>query len=107
MGIDWDKMLLAPVVGVFGEAVIYTPAGGVPFQFTGVYDEANKDLNLAGGMGVNTSIPIVSGRMAQFPTPPLQGDQLLIVRTGDLFVVKDIDADGHGSVKLELNYIGP
>jgi hypothetical protein len=107
MAIDWDKCLLGPVVGVFGEKVMYTPAGGVAFPIWAVYDEANKDLSLAGGMGVNTSSPIVSGRVAEFLTPPKQGDTLMIVRTGDVFVVSDPDLDGHGSFKLELNYIGP
>ena len=105
MAIDWDKMLLAPVVGVFGEPVIYIPMAGAPYSMNMVYDEANKDMTLADGMGVNTSKPIVSGRLLLFQAPPLQRDQVKIVRTGETFVVKDVDTDGHGSVKLELNFV--
>lgn len=101
--IDWDKMVLAPTVGVFGEAITYMPADGEPFAITGVYDEGNRDLHLAGGMGMNSSNPLVGARMAEFPVAPLQGDQLLVVRTGELFDVKDVNEDGKGGVTLALN----
>src|SRR5471030_969700 len=107
MGIDWDAMVIAPLVGIFGEDVIYTSAGGPPFPISLVYDEGNKDLDLAGGTGVNTSNPIVSGRLADFLVPPAQGDTLLIVGTGETFIVKDVESDGKGAVKLPLNYAGP
>jgi hypothetical protein len=107
MAIDWDAMVLAPLVGVFGEPVLYTPAGGAPFIVSMVCDEGNKDINLAGGMGVNSSNPVVSGRLAQFSMPPLQGDTLLIVRTGESFKVADVEADGKGGVKLPLSFMGP
>lgn len=107
MSIDWDALVIAPTVGVFGDDVIYTPVGGAAFPITLVYDEGNKDLDLAGGTGVNTSNPIVSGRLADFAVPPAQGDSVLIIKTGETFVVKDVEEDGKGAVKLPLNYSGP
>lgn len=107
MAIDWDAVLLTPVVDVFGEPAMYTPKGGVAIPVTLVYDEANKDLDIAGGTGVNTSNPLASGRLSQFGAMPLQGDSLVIVRTGETFVVKDVETDGHGAVKLMLNFAGP
>lgn len=107
MPIDWDRMVIRPTVRVFADDVLYTPAGGVSFPISLVYDEANKDLDLAGGTGVNTSNPLASGSLSDFPTPPLQGDMLKIVRTGESFKVKDVEADGHGGVKLMLNFAGP
>ena len=111
MGIDWDAMVLAPVVAVFGEGeigIMYYPAGGTSFPINLVYDEANLDLPLAGGQEVNSSNPIVSGRVAAFQTQPQQGDTLTVVRTGETFQVKDVDTDGKGSVVLRLNYLsGP
>src|SRR5471032_2908071 len=102
-------MVVGPTVGVFGEPVIFTPAGAAPYPdpINLVYDEGNKDLDLAGGTGVNTSNPLASGSLSDFPTMPLQGDTLLIVRTGETFIVKDVESDGHGSVKLMLNFAGP
>jgi hypothetical protein len=107
MAIDWDKVLLGPVINVFGEGVLYTPQAGASFDVTLVYDEANKDLDLAGGTGVNTSNPLASGRLSDFLTQPQQGDMLMIKRTGESFVVKDVETDGHGAVKLMLNFAGP
>jgi hypothetical protein len=101
--IDWDKMVLAPTVSVFGEPVYYMPAEGDPFTVTGVYDEGNRDLHLGGGTGFNSSNPIVGVRVAEFPAYPLQGDLLRIVRTGDVFEVKDINDDGKGGLTLSLN----
>lgn len=107
MAIDWDAMVIGPTVGVFGQPVIYTSVNGTTFPITLVYDEGNKDLDLAGGQGVNTSNPIVSGRLADFVVPPKQDDTLVIVKTGEKFIVKDTEEDGKGAVKLPLNYAGP
>ncbi|MGO4379739.1 head-tail joining protein [Pseudoduganella sp. RAF53_2] len=101
--IDWDKMVLAPTVGVFGEEVIYMPAEGEAYPITGVYDEGNRDLHLGGGTGFNSSNPIVGVRVAEMKAYPLQGDLLRITRTGDLFEVKDINDDGKGGLTLSLN----
>lgn len=106
MGIDWDRMVLGPTVKVFGETVTFTPAGGQPIDLQLVYDEGNRDVSLAGGSALNSSNPIVSGQVSVFPVEPEQGDRVLILRTGDLFVVGDINEDGKGSVTLSLNYIG-
>lgn len=104
--VDWDAMVTGPCVAIFGEDVDYTPAGGATVTVQLVYDEGNKDVDLAGGMGVNSSNPIVSGSLSVFPVPPQQGDTLVIRSTGQAFVVKDVNEDGKGSVVLPLNYMG-
>lgn len=109
MGVDWDAVLLAPVFAVFGdEEVVFTPGGEQgtdSFDMQLVYDEGNKDIDLAGGSGVNASNPIVYGQQSRFAVDPLQGDYILIVRTGDLFEIKDINNDGRGTVTLSLNFV--
>ena len=58
---------------------------------------------------MNESNPIVSGSLSVFDPygfEPEQGDTLVIVRTGETFVVKDVNEDGKGSVVLPLNYLG-
>jgi hypothetical protein len=107
VGIDWDRMVLGPTVQVFGEKVWFTPVGGQTKDLWLVYDEGNKDIPLAGGTSLNSSNPIVSGQVSAFPVEPAQGDQIMIDRTGDVFVVGDVNEDGKGSVTLSLNYVGP
>lgn len=105
--IDWDSKVLAPLENVFGELVQFTPAAGAGFQVTGVFDEAYKEIDLAGGMGVTSVMPVLGVRLSQFPSPPLQGDQLTILRTAATYVVKEVRPDSHGSILLKLNYLSP
>jgi predicted permease len=105
--IDWDKNVLAPLENVFGEPVQYTPAVGTAFQVTGIFDEAYKEVDLAGGMGVTTVMPVVGVRLSQFSNLPKQGDQLTILRTAATYAVKEVRPDSHGSVLLMLNYVSP
>lgn len=105
--IDWDKNVLAALENVFGEPVQYMPAVGAPFPITGIFDEAYKEVDLAGGMGANSVMPVLGVRLSQFSNPPLQGDQLTILRTGGTYIVKKPEPDSHGSILLKLNYLGP
>lgn len=110
MSIDWDSLVIGPVVGVFGEPFTFTPAvsnpSSPPYSITGVFDEAYRELDLAGGTAATTEMPVLGVQMSQFPVMPRQGDQALCQRTGELFVVKEVRIDGHGAAKLMLNYIG-
>ncbi len=101
--IDWDAHVLGPLQGVFGEAVTYTPYGQPSFQISGIFDEAYRDIDLAGGMGITTEMPVLGVQLSQFPIQPMQGDSLTILRTAETFVVKEVRQDGHGSAKLMLN----
>lgn len=110
MPIDWDKVVIGPVVAKFGEPVTYTPAGAsapVPAigggPIMGVYDEAYTDQNTIDGLvEANTTMPVLGVRLAQFALAPSQNDQLVIQRTGEQYIVKDVRADGHGWAKLLL-----
>lgn len=105
--IDWDANVLSAHMGVFGESITYTPAGGQAFSTTGVFDEAYREVDLAGGMAVTTDMPVVGVRLSQFAIAPAQGDQLVIDRLAWTFVVKEVRSDGHGFAKLMLNYLSP
>lgn len=105
--IDWDAHVLAPLEGVFGEAVTYTPAVGLPFQISGVFDEAYREVELAGGLGMTSEMPVLGVRLSQFSVAPKQGDQLTIQRTAATYAVKEVRQDGHGAAKLMLNYLAP
>lgn len=101
--IDWDGKVLGPVMGVFGEAATYAPSVGAPFTVWGVYDEAYRDVDLSGGMGVTSAQPVLGVRLSQFLVAPQQDDVLTILRTNETFRVKEVRSDGHGGAKLMLN----
>ena len=109
MAIDWDRFVIHPTTGVFGEAVNYRPTGKPAFDLSGVFDDAYHSINLIEGTPVmNTSTPIVGVRLADFPQglEPRKGDMLLIKRVNTIYKVKDVNPDGHGHAKLMLNEQG-
>ncbi|HQT79769.1 MAG TPA: hypothetical protein PLD10_22220 [Rhodopila sp.] len=102
--IDWDGLVIGPcVANVFGEAVTYTYANGAPVNMTGVFDEQYLGLEPADGQTVTTAMPVLGVQMSQFPAPPQQGDTVLILRTGNRYIVREVRPDGHGAAKLMLN----
>lgn len=106
--IDWSAMVLAPCIAAFGEPVVYTPAGGAAITVSGVFDEANHDLDLAGGTPQTTEAPVLGVRLADFTTgQPQPEDTLTVTRTGNIYVVREVRLDGHGGAKLLLNQTGP
>lgn len=105
--VDWDAVVLGPVVGVFGEPVTYVPAAGQPITVSGVFDEAYTEVIVGGdGIPVTSVMPVLGVRIAQFPQLPRQGDTLTVQRTGERFTVREVRDDGHGCAKLMLNFLG-
>ena len=101
--IDWDTLVLGPAMAQFGEAVSYAFAGGVPVPITGVYDEQYTAVDVVDGQGVTSSMPVLGVQLSQLSSMPQQGDELVIVRTTQRFVVREVRPDGHGWAKLLLN----
>ncbi|MDR5813321.1 hypothetical protein QCE62_06910 [Caballeronia sp. LZ033] len=114
--IDWDKAVIGPTIKVFGEPVMYAPASGItPFPIVGVFDEAYLGLIVVDGVQVQTEQPTLGVQLSQFRANgktlfvdvlPEQDDQLTIVRTGAVYVVREPRPDGHGHARLMLNYLG-
>jgi hypothetical protein len=101
MAVDWDQMVLAPNMAVFGECATYSPKGGSPFQVTGIFDEEYHEVGLLEGPAITSAMPVLGIRLAEFPSPPKQGDQLTVC--GKTFAVREVRPDGHGGAKLMLN----
>ncbi|WP_431276273.1 head-tail joining protein [Variovorax ureilyticus] len=99
--IDWDSLVLGPLQGVFGEAVTHLPATGDPQAGSGIFDEAYREVDLAGGMAVTTEHPVLGIRISDYPVLPVQGDQVIV--HGMTFVIREVQVDGHGAAKLLLN----
>jgi hypothetical protein len=104
--IDWGANVLAPCLAVFGEPVTYTPAAGSPFQVTGVFDNAYKDVSQSDfGTDVISVYPVLGINLADFPAPPAQGDQLTVASNGKTYAVREPRQDSHGGALLILNYL--
>lgn len=110
--IDWDAMVVGPLLGVFGEAPSarprYTPAaGGVPFEIEGVFDDAYTGLVMSadGEPEIATAEPVMGVRLADFiphGVLPEQGGTVEVPRVGKTFVVTNAEPDGKGWVFLRL-----
>jgi hypothetical protein len=104
--IDWDADCLGPVMAVFGGGVNYRPRTGAAFDiadavFDAQYAYVVRDPQT--GEDVTTTSPVLGVRSILFPTPPKQNDSVLIGASGVLYVVKDVQPDGHGHIRLLLN----
>ncbi len=110
--IDWDALLLAPVMGVFGEGdpaiaatqPLFMPAIGMSFRLPdAVFDAEYQQIEIEGEMSATTtSRPVLGVRLARFAVPPAQNDRVYIPSVATVFVVKDVEHDGHGHAKLVL-----
>jgi hypothetical protein len=113
--IDWDTLLIGPCMNAFAEPVTYTPAGGAPYQITGVFDRAYlEQLPFGGGGGqeplgfgsagnITAARPVLGVQLSQFAQEPAQDDTVLIPSVGIAYTVKEVQPDGHGWALLLLS----
>lgn len=108
MSIDWDAMVLTPLNSVFGEEITYIPSSTrTAVTVSGVFDEGYTQIDSIGeGVGASTVSPVLGVRAADFTATPRQRDELVRVKTGRRYVVKDVQPDSHGHIKLLLNAKG-
>lgn len=104
MAIDWDGLLLKPVMGVFGEQVTYVPRGGAPIAISdAVFDEESAEIAIGEDAQMSTQRkPVVGIRVAALGQAAAQGATIIRASTGLAYVVKDVVPDGHGHVRLVL-----
>lgn len=119
MAIDWDAVVLAPAMAVFGtgdgeDAIVYWPkaAIGTDASITltdAVFDEGFTAIVLEDGAQVSTVMPCLGVRMTHFtdyPHEPQQGGQAFIPRKGT-YVVREARPDSHGHCLLLMNLMVP
>jgi hypothetical protein len=108
MAIDWDDLVLGPVMGIFGDGIIYMPRGGTPIPIEdAVFDEEAKELVIGDdGQATTQKMPILGIRLAalspDLSTAPQQNDRVQIVKTGKVYLVREPIPDGHGHVLMKL-----
>jgi hypothetical protein len=113
MAIDFDAVVLGPVMGIFGGEITYYPASAL--GRTGltlpdaVFDEAYLVVTLDGDVEVSTVMPVLGVRTAHFSAmagEPARNGQVEIPGHG-AYVVRDVQPDGQGHALLMLNLIEP
>lgn len=103
--IDWDKHVLAATESVFGQPAVYIAAGAEPIDIDGVFDEAYREVDLVDtGVGANAVMPVLGVRINQFSRLPMQGELINVPSVAKQYVIKDVQADGHGWAKLMLGF---
>lgn len=108
MAVDWDKLVLAPTTAIFGDKGLFLPKVGAPFDVYGVFDKACRIIKEVDGLEVTTVKPVYGVRRFFFEGHglPRQGDEVVIFVVRERYALADIQPDGHGELKLILNYVG-
>ncbi|WP_175980057.1 head-tail joining protein [Caballeronia zhejiangensis] len=109
MSIDWNVVVIGPLIGIFGESVTYTPRGGAAFQITGVFDDAYlKEVMFEDATSSVTTVSAVLGvQLSQFAAMPAQNDSLAVASVGATYLVREVRTDSRGGAKLLLSKVGP
>lgn len=108
MPVDWDRLVLGPNMKIFGEPATYMPAAGGSFSITAVFDDAYlKEVMFEDATSGTTEVSAVLGiQLSQFQSAPAQNDQLIVLRTGDRYIVRQPRPDSRGGAKLLLSKVG-
>ncbi|MBB3256867.1 hypothetical protein F4827_001712 [Paraburkholderia bannensis] len=107
MAVDWNGLVIGPLVGVFGEPVSYTPQGGEAFQITGVFDDAylKEVLFEDATTGVTTVSACLGVQLSQFAVAPAQNDAMTVQSTGASYLVREVRVDSRGGARLLLSKV--
>jgi len=112
MAIDWEAACGTPLMAVFGEAAIYYPSVGAPFDVIGVFDEAYREVTIIDSLSYTSdTMPVIGITDGQFMANgcvPAQNDKLKMNDPtkpyfGRTFLVNEPQPDGHGITKMKLN----
>jgi len=112
MGLNFSRLVMAPCVAVFGEAVTCEPLvsspGAPAFAARGIFDALHEVVEMAfrdagdnyDGNPVTSQAPVLGIRLADWPLVPKKGDRITVQAT--LYRVWDVQLDGQGKADLVL-----
>lgn len=89
---------------VFAEAATYTPPLGAPVAITGEFDAAAVQVELEGGVAVQTVGPRLSVKLSTLPGGAAAIGAGVVVRSVS-YAVAEIEPDGHGMALLRLHAV--
>lgn len=97
---DRAGLVLAAALREFGQAITYTPSGGSPATLTAIFDSDYQLVSLGGDVEIDAVGPVLGVRLADFASPPAQGDAATVGSAS--YVVRSVHPDGQGGAKLLL-----
>lgn len=109
--LDWDTVVIGPLMSVFGEPATFMPLAGGSFPITVVFDDAfvKEALFEDGSSGVVEVSACVGVQLTQFAADPLQNDKVFIPanplkrRLAATYIVRKPMVDSHGAARLLLS----
>lgn len=108
--IDWDAVVIGPLMGVFAEPATYMPLAGGSFPITVIFDDAYlKEVMFEdASSGVTEVSACIGVQLSQFTADPVQNDQVFIPanpltrRLAATYVVRQPRPDSRGASRLLL-----
>lgn len=102
---DMTKALSAIVLTTFGEPVVFHLEGqAASIDSTGVFTAMHQAVDPGTGVAVSSVQPLLEVVAANLPRAPSEGDAVTV--QGVLYLIVDVQPDGHGFLKLLLHKSG-
>lgn len=99
---EMTKALSAIVLTTFGEPVVFHLEGrGASIDSTGVFTAMHQAVDPGTGVAVSSVQPLLEVVAANLPRAPSEGDAVTV--QGVLYLIVDVQPDGHGFLKLMLH----
>jgi hypothetical protein len=101
MGIDWNGVVLSPLMDTFSITMFFTPLKSQPsqpgFWGRGVWEATPYTIIEENASPLTTTIYKIGLRLSEFTVPVIQGDQVTI--DGDTYKLDTFEFDGQGGVR--------
>lgn len=99
---ELTRSMSAIVLTTFGEPVVFH-LEGQPEALTrrAIFTAMHQDVDTRSGVPVSSTQPMLEVRQVDLPALPTQGDAVTV--QGALYLIVDVQPDGHGFLKLMLH----
>jgi|SRR5579885_1778812 len=116
MSLDFDKVVLSPLMDAFSIPITIRPLksqpGADPYPARGIWEAQPYTMMQEGQAPLSTTIYRIGLRISEFAVPPAKGDHVLIANKSnpnitDEFALDASELDGQGGIKWILKAMAP
>lgn len=90
----------------FGEAVLYQPKVGPPFEVRGIFEDATSYRDIESMIDVEGTTAFIDFHSDDITFKPLRSDTVLIKRTGIVYRLLKCEYDGFARYRCYLTEVG-